>query len=320
MKKYYLVILISNVISFISFAQPYQPFPMSNTRWSEEGEYSNLGGVWDTSHTYYGYSYILAGDTLIDGKHYTLLKGQDTWSYITIYASLSVIDTMYKINPLLQAFGAIREDSFKKVWFKKLSLNSDIQLSCFSTYFLPVDTEILLYDFNLQVGDSIHWTSLWMDTFKHILAIDSIQFDDGIWRKRYRMWPFGEYWIEGIGSTLGLFGFPTVNPYCWLNCFWNNGQYDIIKPQSGHVVCDSLISVGISQIPKPNLTFSLTPNLATTQLQIYLTTSTQPQHLKLINTLGQTIQQQTFSTNQLQLDISTLPSGVYFIELQNEIN
>lgn len=77
-------------------------------------------------------------------------------------------------------------------------------------------------------------------------------------------------------------------------------------------------TVSIPTIIQATFDFSLSPNPATTQLQITFLSTNQPHHLKLINTLGQTIQQQTFSANQLQLDISTLPSGVYFIELQDE--
>lgn len=98
----------------------------------------------------------------------------------------------------------------------------------------------------------------------------------------------------------------------------NDTIVNFAKFLAGDYVDTCGAAVGISEINKTNFDFSLSPNPATTQLQIYFPSTNQPQHVTLINTLGQTIQQQTFSTNQLKLDISTLPSGVYFIALQNE--
>src|SRR6185295_11959338 len=247
-----IVFIFLLVISFQNcLAQSYHPFPNSNAKWSEENYlYGAQPGGFSTT-LYHGWLYALGDDTLIDSLHYTLVGYQATYSYQFVNSDLEYASNS-TINPPGMIFGAIREDSTKKIWFKKLPANPSFSYSCFAASSLPVDTEVLLYDFNLQVGDTLPWGPNFMNVvWKTVIAIDSIHFSDGSLRKRYKFYfPLAgdEYWIEGMGSTLGLFGARQLAPDpwslashdCWLNCFWNNGESLFKKtPFPSNITCDA---------------------------------------------------------------------------------
>lgn len=81
---------------------------------------------------------------------------------------------------IIEKSGYIREDTIQK-----------------KVYFLINEEEFLIYDFSLQVGD-VFTTYGW-----EVENIDSILLDDGQYRKRWVYWQ-DNFWIEGIGSSLGL--------------------------------------------------------------------------------------------------------------------
>lgn len=88
--------------------------------------------------------------------------------------------------------GLIREDS-GKVYFMQNS-NQD---------------EYLIYDFNIQIDDTVMITNYYCDIHVYCSNIDTLEYN-GILRKRYKIdheWGanLNEYWIEGIGSNEGLF-------------------------------------------------------------------------------------------------------------------
>lgn len=85
--------------------------------------------------------------------------------------------------------GGIRV-SGEKVWF--ISMDSPLQ-------------ELLLYDFALNIGDTVAWKT----GDKVVVDIDSIRLSSGAVEKRYhfsRNAFFPDYWIRGVGSIFTLFG------------------------------------------------------------------------------------------------------------------
>ncbi len=86
--------------------------------------------------------------------------------------------------------GAIREDTLTK-----------------KVYFHNFTNEIVLYDFSLEVGDTIHYTTnLWysLDYFKVVNSVDLISIngqDRKIWHLSNSYLDMSDVWIEGIGSV-----------------------------------------------------------------------------------------------------------------------
>src|SRR5258706_11236800 len=145
------------IICFILFeihicsAQSYVHFPDSNARWSELSYLYGAGPGGYSSSIYNGYLYSLGNDTIIDGYEYTLVGYQSTFHYQIDNPGWIIHSNNYPLNPPGQIFGAIREDTNKKVWFRKLFDHE--QGYCDATQLFPFNTDKLLYDFDLHVGD-----------------------------------------------------------------------------------------------------------------------------------------------------------------------
>lgn len=113
--------------------------------------------------------------------------------------------------------GGIREDTIEK-----------------KVYFNNFQNEILLYDFSLEIGDSIYYPmSYFGDAYHKIVQdIDSIIIN-GEYRRRWHLvnypFPMPDIWIEGIGSVYreGLFYplFPDITTCgcrTYFGCFKHN--------------------------------------------------------------------------------------------------
>lgn len=131
--------------------------------------------------TYYEYQYRMAGDTIINGTSY---KKLDEYGPGIYEPSIAVRESKKRVYAITYT------QSFR-------------------------DTEIIAYDFNLEVGD----TFIRADPRRKskcpmvLRSIDSVMLDNGEYRKRYNFKDscYGQYtyWIEGIGSSRGPFDFRT---------------------------------------------------------------------------------------------------------------
>ena len=121
----FLILLFLN-----NYAQEYIPFPTTNAVWTIGG-----WGVPDNGG-YYKYAYVMGGDTIINNKEFKKI-----WHYSPH------IDGTYSFS---FAAGIIEED--KKIYCAR---GYDAELFCI--VFAIEDTTILLYDFNVNVGDTIHY-------------------------------------------------------------------------------------------------------------------------------------------------------------------
>jgi len=170
----------------------YSPFPTENVKWRTlEIRWQNFPTITQIR------TYFIAGDTLINNQWYHKI-------YSTLAATKPTIVTAEHYE------GAFREFS-KVVYFQDKEAQS----------------ERILYDFNIVVGDSV--ASIFDDRnleYKIFVSkIDTIQTMDNKYRKRYELaynLPQGprdtifsifSYWIEGIGDIRkGFLSFPgTVN-------------------------------------------------------------------------------------------------------------
>lgn len=154
----------------------------------------------------------LSRDSVINGLTYHLLERYDAWKIDNAPVPMGpFID--YYTNLLgfnQQLLGAIREDN-KKVYY--YNLNHSFSHTGLDTLF---QQEYLLFDFNLEVGDSILRTALYhnttaVDYYLHVVGVDSVLLDDMTYRKELLM--KGTYsnglitdtvcysWVEGLGVS-----------------------------------------------------------------------------------------------------------------------
>jgi hypothetical protein len=132
----------------------------------------------------------------------------------------------YEFEYLLGSDTVMSVGQGKKVYLKPYSLNKFIfigilqeQIAEKKVYFVrtgttmpsfvvgldifPLNTPQILYDFSVNVGDTIPWKP---DYHKIVGSIDSIQMKDGTWRRRINF--LGDFeigWVEGMGGLRSLF-------------------------------------------------------------------------------------------------------------------
>lgn len=201
------------------------------------------------------------------------------------------------------------------VTYKKISNGSymgALRESSRRIYFIPDTsaTEYLLYDFNLTTGDTIFSPfggALCSNDTVVLTQIDSALASDG-YHRQMRWSPFGSVnWIEGIGSYFYLFApndIACLSGNYRLSCMTSDTSF--IYP-AGSSSCVLFVSSqdrqppGISIAPNPS-TGSFIVNFNNAEIIEIIITDLQ----------GKIILQQR-TTNQTQIKIDNLKSGVYFI-------
>lgn len=159
----------------------YVPFPDSNAVWGEK--------YWESESAAVFHQYALfKKDTLVNGISYHQLFHNSNSSTIIPANSKSVV--------------GIREDDQKRVW--AVNFNEPVV----NTYHQNEKGEVMLFDFSLQIGDTIRATdhaNIGAADFLVVEDIDSIQIHQSI----RKVFLFKTYkwikWIEGIGNIQGLF-------------------------------------------------------------------------------------------------------------------
>lgn len=256
---------------------PYQPLPVFNTPayWSEEG------ALWCN---YQGLRYFtLPTDTVIAGVG----VGKPVFYQPTYSGSTPCPIGFFTLLTEAPRFvGLLSQDVVsKKVWFRRLT--SQPFLDQFNE--MPADSGqlVLLYDFDLEVGDTLTWKT----PPNVVTATDEVLYNDGVLHKRYffsspefGLPPDGYYhWIEGVGSTHGLFG-AYQNPYYtdqyyFLNCFRSDNVliFNRVEAQycDGSTATDNpsagkrQVSVSPNPVAGPSFGVELPDGLPLAQLRLF---------------------------------------------------
>lgn len=200
----------------------YVPFPDSNCIWSEKyipPMYPDTGG----SSIFYIYA-LFNEDTVINSIQYHKL-------YILYDSIIDKNNATYT--------GAIREDSTRKIYYKgdHLFWGIDAEL-------LNENGEIQVYDFSVEVGDTINNAIFGPDESLIISAIDTIELYTGS-RRIIHFENFRDiHWIEGIGNVRGLLStsgsYPTNGSSNDLICFKKNDT--MVYLNSGYTGCFHFLS------------------------------------------------------------------------------
>jgi hypothetical protein len=258
---------------------------------------------------------------------------------------------------------AVKGDSIYNTFtYKKYYMVNDTNLSTATyTYFAMVRQDIpnkkvfgikkdstsekLLYNFNLNVNDSVRVFNLFaLYVFNYsngnklkVYAKDSVLIN-GNYRKRLKLGDWGggsaysdadyDYWVEGIGSvTYGIFNSGTsgilITDACFpiLLCQKQNGLLNYLNPTYNSCFAIQCTGVGISKQNVKNEELKIYPNPFNRNFSINTTTN-ELKKLVITNTLGQTIYTAEFYQSNYTLDLPQIPSGAYIatLYLNNQIN
>ena len=245
----------------------------------EDNEWHTLDAQVCSSQPLRGYNTLvhrLSEDTLIDGVRYT-----------------KVMQTVNDVGT--STLAALLREEDGKVWEKYGS------------------TEVLLYDFTANLGDSL------VCGYGDYFVVDSISIEQigGVDRKKF--WfgleydfigdPYAmETWIEGIGSDLGLLfcgSYYFCGGYYRALCFHQNGELVWQNPEY-----DACLITDVEEIHDNELT--VYPNPAKNLVRI---NGVEAAEVQVYNALGQMVKTVQGSN---EIDVSGLVEGVYMVRITDE--
>ncbi len=266
-------------------AQPYIPMPTTKA-------------VWTISTVTFGvpsgtYKYGMYGDTLINNVTYKKIYYNSDFNF-----NISSPNTNYR--------GAIREYA-KKVY--KINPGTT--------------TEGLLYDFTLAIGDTAKSiTQMGLYAYRKVTGYNFIVYNGQVHRK----WIFqstGEFWLEGIGSSFGLFdALITPTDVCRsLVCLSINDlvQYQNISPACFNATssydCDGGF-VSVNELPFENNKSFIFPNPFSNSAILKTSAELNDATLKVYDILGQEVQiYMHLSGRELKINKGNLSNGHYYYNL-----
>ncbi len=289
MKKYNIVLVFFVVTSIFGYSQGSFTFADVNATWNVASTYPNTDpenpSFVETRTKIYGF----IGDTLI---------GENLWQkYYSTY------DIDFQADFSIEAY--LREENG---YVTILDANNS------------VDT---LYNFNIQIGDSIGYDFGFGIDYLTVISMDSLLIDEAYHKRFYFEEPFYppseliEIWIEGIGSIHGPL-FPkypqlfsteipdSLNLLCYKNeesILWQNTNYETCYVSN------------VLALEKPEKeVMKVYPNPATTQIVFELPTITKENHLQIKDIFGNIVAELPLlkGQSQLQWNCSQIASGVYF--------
>jgi hypothetical protein len=279
------VICQTGISPLLVYSQSYHKLIRTNTYWDNYFTdvmcYSNIDRIFFTG-----------SDTIISGISYKMSR---QFPFAAVYQGPLcppfVIDTIS-----FSTFSFIREDTIaRKVYIYA------------SEYSQP---DQLLYDFSLKVGDTLKSEYNGDDTFI-VTAIDTVTLNDGEFRKKFifNNNPYFNYYIESLGGSDGLFT-PYYEP--------NSGGYFCISQNDTSLwgtECDYYF-VGMKEKQESKL--SLYPDPAIDIITIEISITPAQNQLSIMNACGDELITRQITQPKTQIDVSSLPSGIYFVRLTSD--
>lgn len=220
--------------------------------------------------------------------------------------------------------------SYSKIWVSYDSLAT----WCFQgllreksniVYYLPPDLdEGILYDFNLEVGDSAFVHNIFCGNEPipiQIIKIDTVDYF-GMTRKRWQLDDSGtgdEYWVEGIGSMNGplytKYSYCIVCPGWELLCYHYEGLLQYIMPGEA----DCYVGVGIDEHGAGKI--SVNPNPVKRGELVKIELDFQIKSINVYSSSGKLVKEiSSIHENNFKLETGAFSSGVYLIRIETEEN
>ena len=299
MKKLLLALIICcHSISLHSQTSVYHPFPDSSASWNFT--HSNIcWGVFFTDQISMQVSYYIGMDTLINSSIYHSL-------HLPIYNIYAGPNCWPPGNYTLPGgyMGAFRNDHANK-----------------KVYIIPESDSIeqLLYDFDMQVGDTlVGYLSVCSPTSMcdTVISIDSVLVGSTYRKRWYINSAYHVYFIEGIGSTYGLLDFVPTNMVdlsdIVLDCFSQNGQ-----PLYPDTLGSCPLLTYLSTLPSTEMIIKIHPNPSKGNIKVDLGSTKISESWTLFSLNGQVIQSEKIHGKN-QFEIKEISPGFYLLTISFE--
>lgn len=291
-------------IAVQSTAQQYIPFPTSNATWRYRGYSMYLGnmktGVQDMLF-------------IIDGSD-TTIKGN---MYKKVYLrSYSMVDTTHSPNVFNPPVYNVIADSIDKYYAALREDNKKIYMNGVYTFSGYDTVERLYYDFNLQIGDTVHSANLSLNG-AIVTGFDSLKIGTK-YHRRIKTTSIGfrsKDLIEGVGpASLQLFNQENGQNIVTLHCFTNNnGSYvnDTFK-------CSYIFPYGTPTIV--NAAEKVQPKVYPSPFNDIITiTGITKGNTTIYNSLGIKVMELKIN-GATTINTGSIPSGIYYLILTDADN
>ena len=276
------------IISFFLIFTP-AIFAQENQIVVEHKVWSNvLENCLPEGNTYTTFYHRFEGDTILDGKTYKKVL--------------------------------IAEDEYYEDWFFYGSYVREEEGKVYLREYLG--EEGLIYDFNLQLGDTITIDNLLApDGLTLVLTeIDSVETNDGYrtrWKLEKDAFSIPEFWIEGIGSQSGVLNSGTVvfGALCGAYTLLCVKENDItVYQNSEYGTCFYILLDVDSDKEKPDDKFDVKYSRNSEKIQI-LFSGNDEKVLRISAITGNQVLNIQTSDQQIVLSKSDFVSGLYLITL-----
>lgn len=310
-------------INLNSQSPVYFEFPTDTSKWTQSINLSgfNPGGSQEIVVDHY-----LLGDTILNGINYHKIYGRQIYPTV-LNANGVITNNLYFV-------GGLREDSLKKIYFY-CSTNSNALSYDNSFENFEFGEEYLLYDFNVNEGDTLAWIPNNLPRIVH--RIDTIEIFDNEYREKIifrdsSIILVGNYWISGIGSSIGLFGpykrisTTYFNPR--LLCFRSPNQSIVLSDLTNineYLNCefyynDLTTSINHQDEVDKNSFIKINPNPFTDVLNISSKIVSRSYDLEIYNLNSQMVFSQNNIFGDIEINLKKLPKGIYIVKLLTEGN
>lgn len=245
--------------------------------------------------SYPPHRYYFLGDTIINNTVYAKAYQMEL---ITTYPPVNCPPFSVDTNSTVVQYYFLREDTLEKKVWRYDSYN---------------DYEMLLYDFSLEIGDTLYphpWFPTLIDTVYEITTTD------GLVRKKFEFGPGGEsgYYIEGIGGVAGIFSDPfyIFETGSWLMC---------VKDINGNIIMDIDGScfdfITSTAETKRNPKINIFPNPFSESITIKSPLS--ELHVIIYNQYGIAVINKDLGSEHI-IDLSNLRKGIYLLKILKNNN
>jgi hypothetical protein len=295
------VFIIINIEELNAQANVYHSFPDSAI-WRVDAVYNKT--MMGFCYADYYYQYYISGDTLIN-----------SYKYKKIYRSFVLVNNVScpppygpPTSPSSGYVGALKDDSIAN-----------------KTFFLfpNTTTDSLLYDYNLNVGDTMKgFISQYPYGYNMVvLSIDSVLIN-GQYRKK---WNFNKsfndypYIIEGIGTSCGLIEWVHTYAidftYRYLVCVNDSASLLFTSNYNSLYGC-KLVVDGVSEMKTDN-TLQVSPNPSSGIFS--LSSLSKVFYIEISDILGnQVYKQRTPVPSNVIIDLSSQSKGIYCVKVVDE--
>jgi hypothetical protein len=217
------------------------------------------------------------------------------------------------VNGIAYKIFLTTEDSITNTWGKMGLIREDSNRVYFRLYTEP---EGLLYDFNLEVGESVTITNLYCyEKEMTVQNIDTV-YISGVPLKRwvFNTWGSEEYWVEGIGSFIGpiqsgMYDCIT-DLYCKLICFFKDDTLFYKDPAEPECYFNT---VGIGEMPAKD-DILIKPSLVRQGDAVEISSSHAIKEIRIMNMNGVEVRHfSNLNVRSLSVSSDSLPPGIYVI-------